>query len=509
VLIGPGNPLAFAALLLFPLLSIAVLVNARGRPAGPVTALVLGGAMFLPQGVSLDLPGMPSLDKEMLIYIGVTLGMLASRSRMLIAARFGTGLEALVFAMILGSFATTATNPDVLTYGPTVLIGMPWYDTATGTLIDLMRYAVPYFLGRSVVRDARDLRTVLHILAVAGLGYSLLLLTEIRLSPQLHNWVYGFHQNQFAKAVRYGGYRPMAFMDSGIAVGVFMATTLLATATFSRLRIPLQLLFVRVSARLSSLYLGVVLVLCKSVAAAVEGLVLALVISFASLRNVMRVAVLMAALAISYPVVRIADWMPLDQIVAISDALDPARAKSLNFRFDTEEQMLAKARERFLFGWGGYRRAWVFDPETGDNLTVPDGYWIIQLGGRGLIGFLTAYALYTIPVFRAARSLRRVTSVEERTLLVGLALVVALRAFDQLVNGFYSSYPLFLAGALAHLQWALPRVRAEATPASDTREPPAPPAAEAKPASKPRPRGLRELLGPRGADPTARRGGRS
>jgi hypothetical protein len=492
VFFGPGNPLAFAALLLFPLLAIAVLANVRGRPAGPVMALVLGGAMFLPEGVAIDPPGLPEFEKEMITYLGVTLGLAVSRGRLLVAARPGFGLEALVFVMILGSFATTANNPDVLVYGPTVLVGMPWYDTATGTLIDLFRYGLPYFLGRAVVRDARDLRTVLHVLAVAGLVYSLLLLTEIRLSPQLHNWVYGFQQNQFAKSVRYGGYRPIAFMDSGIAVGIFMATTLVATAALARSRLPLQLLFVKISARLSSLYLGVVLVLCKSVAAGVEGIALALAMSFASLRGAMRVAVLMAALAICYPAVRIADWMPLEQIVAVSDALDPTRAKSLNFRFESEEAMLAKARERFLFGWGGYRRSWVFDPETGDNVTVPDGYWITQLGGRGLVGFLTAYGLYTIPVFRAGRALRRVRPGLDRTLLVGLALVVAMRGFDQLVNGFYSSYPIFLAGALMQLQWALPRARLRSTPSDTEGEQPAPVEAPAQP----RARGLRELLGP-------------
>jgi hypothetical protein len=202
-----------------------------------------------------------------------------------------------------------------------------------------------------------------------------------------------------------------------------MATTLIAVAAMARCGISLRLLAVRISARVCSLYLGVVLVLCKSVAAAVEGIALSLLLLFTSLRTAMRCAVLMAALALFYPAVRIADLMPLEQIVAVSDALDPSRAKSLNFRFESEEAMLAKARERFLFGWGGYRRAWVFDEETGENITVPDGYWIIQLGGRGLVGFLTAYALYTIPVFRAGRSLRRVSTPLDRTLLVTLALV--------------------------------------------------------------------------------------
>ncbi len=41
-------------------------------------------------------------------------------------------------------------------------------------------------------------------------------------------------------------------------------------------------------------------------------------------------------------------------------------------------------------------------------------------------------------------------------LLLGLMLVVSLRMVDQLPNGFYTSYPIFLAGGLYSLFQTLP-----------------------------------------------------
>ena len=38
------------------------------------------------------------------------------------------------------------------------------------------------------------------------------------ISPQLHFMTYGFYQHEFTQVVRMGGYRPMVFLQHGIAV---------------------------------------------------------------------------------------------------------------------------------------------------------------------------------------------------------------------------------------------------------------------------------------------------
>jgi hypothetical protein len=89
---------------------------------------------------------------------------------------------------------------------------------------------------------------------------------------------------------------------------------------------------------------------------------------------VARTAVVMAVLVMGYPLLRIADLVSWDPVVEIAAGIDEERARSLGGRFEAEGELLDKARERFVFGWGGYSRNWVFDPETGERDVIPDGY---------------------------------------------------------------------------------------------------------------------------------------
>ena len=45
-----------------------------------------------------------------------------------------------------------------------------------------------------------DSEEILRVLIIAGLVYSVPMLFEIRLSPQLHNWIYGYYPSQFVQA---------------------------------------------------------------------------------------------------------------------------------------------------------------------------------------------------------------------------------------------------------------------------------------------------------------------
>ena len=110
--------------------------------------------------------------------------------------------------------------------------------------------------------------------------------------------------------------------------------------------------------------------------------------------------------------------------------------------------MLGRWRERPWFGWGGYSRNWTFDPVTGKSETVPDGAWIIQVSSRGLVGLATMFGLYLVPIWLGWRALPRIPGRRDRLLVAGTMLIVLVRVMDQLPNGFYGSFPIFLAGGL-------------------------------------------------------------
>src|SRR5207249_9250214 len=115
------------------------------------------------------------------------------------------------------------------------------------------------FLGRKFLRSEEDLQTMLQTLAVTGALYSVLLLFEIRFSPQLHFWVYGYYPSEFVQTLRDGGFRPMAFMGHGLLAAFFLMASFLAAAALWRSRIPAA-----VPWSMMTIYLGAVLLVCKS-----------------------------------------------------------------------------------------------------------------------------------------------------------------------------------------------------------------------------------------------------
>jgi hypothetical protein len=172
----------------------------------------------------------------------------------------------------------------------------------------------------------------------------------------------------------------------------------------------------------------------------------------------MRVAMAMAVLVLIYPVMRAADIFPTEALVAISTGFSEKQARSLSYRFKNETMLLGKAVQRPLFGWGGFRRQRVF--KYGKDKSTPDGFWIIILGKRGVLGLAANLALLTLPIFIMAHRMRRVSGRKERVLVATLALVLAVYVLDLLPNGLFTNLPFLLSGSLFALCRSLTR-RAE------------------------------------------------
>ena len=89
-------------------------------------------------------------------------------------------------------------------------------------------WGIPYFLGRIYFNDLQGLRELSVAIFIGGLIYVPFCLYEIRFSPQLHRLLYGYHQHDFSQTFRFGGYRPMVFMQHGLMVGMWMGMATLA-----------------------------------------------------------------------------------------------------------------------------------------------------------------------------------------------------------------------------------------------------------------------------------------
>ena len=91
----------------------------------------------------------------------------------------------------------------------------------------------PFFIGMRFLSSDNGRAQLLKAIPVAALFYSLPMLLEVRISPQLHRLVYGFRP-RLHQQVRGSGYRPVVFLDQGLQAALFAAMAVIAAAVAAR-----------------------------------------------------------------------------------------------------------------------------------------------------------------------------------------------------------------------------------------------------------------------------------
>jgi hypothetical protein len=446
------------------------------RPAAAVTVTFVGGYLLLPETVAFDFPAIPPLDKHLISSLGALAGTLIFAGARLRRAQPGWGLEVLAGLVVVSALVTAATNSDEIFIGPITLPGLTPYDGVSMGVRQVLFLGLPFLLGRSLFRSSRDLNDLLTVLAAASVAYSVLIVWEARMSPQLHVNLYGFHPHSFVQNYRFGGWRPQVFTRHGLVLAMFVSFSLICSLGLWRARRPVFGL----AASLVSGYLTAILVLCRSVSPTIYAIVVApLLLLRPSLQ--LRIATLLVLVPLAYPALRASPLFPDRQMVEFAGSFDAQRAQSLDFRFKNEDKQLMRARERLAFGWGGFGRDRLYDPMDGRDLSVLDGTWIIILGEQGVVGLFVAFGLLLVPVYRARKSLRYFGTRRERVMVATLGWLIAAQAVDMLPNSSFAPLSLLLAGALSGVcdgARTLARVRARQAGALAHDENAGPPALE-------------------------------
>ena len=434
------NLVAYAALLIWPL--VALCLYSRLPVAQATMWTILGGYLLLPFGTEIKLKMIPAFDKVSIPNLAALVGCALYALR---RPRFflGFGLaEAFIVVLIFGPFITSMLNGDAIVIGETVLPGVGPYDAGSAVIRSLIEI-LPFFLGRQFLRNSADSPDILRVLVIAGLFYSLPMLFELQMSPQLNRWIYGYTQFVWGDEVRGGGFRPQVFLTNGLLVAFFALTATVAAAALWRTKTRI----LRLAPGGITSYLTFVWLLCQSLGTLVYGAVLVPLVRWASPRLQLRIACVIVSIALAYPLLRVADLVPTTSTLEVTSAVSADRAASLKTRFDNEDQLVARAWERKWFGWGRYGRNRVHQGWLGGDSSITDGYWIIVLGMFGLVGFAATFGLFSLPVFRAAKALKFATA-KEAPCLSAVALIVAINIFDCLPNASITSWSWLLAGAL-------------------------------------------------------------
>lgn len=399
--------------------------------------------MFLPVGTSVDLPMIPPLGKESIPAIAAWVGCrFIAKKRIPIFGQRGL-VRWLLLLFIIGPFITAEFNGDAIFTAGHRLIPMTHYD-ALSAMVNQFIVILPFFLGRQLFRTYEDQLLMFRALIIAGLIYSLLMLFEVRMSPQLHTWIYGYFPHNFGQQMRYGGFRPVVFMGHGLLVSFFAAIVVIAGTVFWQLKIKVR----RFSPANITYYFLIVLLLCKSVASLVYGVAAFLLIKLTSFKMQLYAARIMVLMALLYPTLSIVNLFPHQMLMDWITSLDAERAQSMGVRFDNEHLLLDHGRNRFFFGWGTWGRNRLFDAETGQDITITDGRWIITFGQFGWFGFVAEFGLIAMSVFRATAAFKRIKRKEEICLLCAHALLVGLIMIDQIPNASIAPWLWLITGIL-------------------------------------------------------------
>jgi hypothetical protein len=334
-----------------------------------------------------------------------------------------------------------ATNGDTLFYGKTVLPGLTAYDYLSAGIGEFFDFYLPFAVGQRVFKDEQSLVDLFKVMSTCALIYAPLMLFELRMSPQLHNWIYGYYPSEFQQAMRAGGYRPIVFMNHGLSVAGWMFSCTVATLGLRAAGVN----FPKVSTKLRLGIDWIMLISTKSFGPIIYASVAAVSRIWSNAWTA-RVIVVIAVLVATYPVLRAEDVFPTKDVVEFFKAINEDRAASLKFRFDNEDMLLRHAMLRPFFGWGTYGRNHVYD-KTGKDDSVTDGEWIIQLGTWGYVGHIAFFGTLLMPL---GRFLRRRRSMPPRlqALCSMLALLVALFVLDLLPNARSDYLSLLYAGSL-------------------------------------------------------------
>lgn len=434
-----GTTTAWLALLLWPFFSI-LFFRLLAVPAA-LTTTIVGGYLFLPEQATFNLPALPALDKTTIPALSALLALIVQSARNKTEGTEGiiprsAWVTGLIVVMGLGVIGTVLTNREPLyTLGYTPGL-RPW--DLFASLLGLCITVTPFLIARKYLASASAQELAMKAFVVLALIYSVLALYEVRMSPQLNVMVYGFFQHDFAQHVRAGGYRPIVFLNHGLWVSLFFGMATVAAAGLTRI-VPKERKTVFL---LSTIWLYGTLVLSKSLGALV---VTTLVIGLSFLpRRIAQIGIAISVgVVLAYPLMRSVDIVPTTKAVELASAVNEDRGSSLAFRFLNEDALLDHARQKPVFGWGGWGRNRAARIEDGRE-AVPDGAWIISMGLGGYVGFLTTFGLLGIGALALVRGGRQVTPIA-----MTMALMLTVNLIDLIPNATQTTLTWLLAGALA------------------------------------------------------------
>lgn len=421
----------------WPIVSLILFLAMPPRKA--VTASLFAGWLVLPQA-KIQLTGLPDYTRTTAVVVGIVLGILIFDYGRILSIRLKL-FDIPAVVLCLSPFFSSLSN------------GLGYYDGISAVVTSLTWYGIPYLIGRIYFCDQVGMHKLATGLAIAMLFYIPLILFEIRMSPQFHKHVYGFHQIPYHMMWRLGWYRPMVFLRHGLELGGLLSAATLTAIWLWRTRSASK--FGWLPAGFASLALLIVCLLCRALNGYIV-LILGLgALYLGTFFKARLVLVLLIMLPQVYVFGRISTNWDAAPLVEVVQLIDQDRARSLQSRISHEITLIDKALQRPLLGWSGYNRNRADDLAAGamGHRSITDSFWIIIFGKYGLIGLLSTGMVLLLPTALLTRRLP-IANWSNPVYAPASALSLVMLGFtiDCLANAMISPIYFLISGALIAYQ---------------------------------------------------------
>lgn len=409
----------------------ALLMLDRNRARG-LSLAFLGSLLFMPAQLKLDLPAVPNLEKDNVWIVGALIGTVLFHPATISQFRFRAS-DFLLLAVLPCTLVTSVIN------------GFGVYDGISRSTEFLLNVGMVAFLVRLHIDSPVALRTFLLFLVGGAVIYAPLAAFEFRMSPQLHNWTYGYFQHVFIQHMRGNLFRPIVFMPHALALGRFFAFT--AFLALLPMRKDLEQRF-GVLGRHAYLAPLLGLILCISYGPyLLFGLLCA---GWYILPRARWLALVLPAAALIWLVLVLFGMHPGYGIVDLVAQINPARAQSLDYRLIALQEYRDIIVNRIWFGHGGWGHGRISGRAT-------DAQALVGLLERGVLGFGFYYAWWAAGLWTSLHLLGRTAGSVFHGRILAIALLGSLSLAVVVIDAGFDPQFMVLTAAVLSLGAYVPK----------------------------------------------------
>ena len=402
-----------------------------------ILCTLLFGFLFLPEATEIEFGGLLKWNKYSATSLTILLGVMM-RDRQALSRLRPSWADLALLLFILSHFPTSITN------------GLGAYDGLVQAVNRAILFGGAYLVGRMHFAGAAQVKDLFWAILIGGMIYLPLCLFEIRFSPMLHSWVYGYQQHLFAQTVRGSTYRPMVFMNHGLMVAMWMFCSTLLLLCRKQLgfaRMPFGL-----PAGLITFAFLVVFLAMRSTGAAILLFTAFVIWQMCSRGRKAWPLLALALVPLFWTSGRVGGVLNSHTFTeAAATVLPEQRARSFAFRLEAEDLLIRHTESHQQFGWGLWGRNQVIESGDGRARRVTiDGLWLSVYSVNGLLGLAGLLLVQLAPILLGLRAAPpRLWATRPEAARIGfLALLLAAYSVDNLMNAMVSPHTMLISGCL-------------------------------------------------------------